>query len=131
LLVLLLVSFSVAGRAELPPQVYKERQQQAPESLIIKVRSVKTRETDDPRRKTIDVEVEAQIERVVRSKTGLRAGDAIHISYVHTEYTEPLAGPSEVPILKKGDVCPAYLSGGEKGKRYVPAAGGYSFREVK
>jgi hypothetical protein len=117
--------------AELPPYVYKERQQKAPESLVIKVRSVKTRETDETHRRRIDVDVEAQVEQVVRSNTGLRVGDAIHISYVHSQHKEPIAGPSEVPILDEGEKYPAYLSRDEKEKRYVPAAGGYSFREVE
>ena len=127
----LLVACGTVGRAELPPYVYKEQQQQAPESLVIKVRSVKTRKTDEPHRTRVDVEVRAQVKQVVRSKTGLRAGDTILISYVHSRHKEPIAGPSETPILKKGQTCPAYLSGGEKQKRYAPAAGGYSFEEVK
>jgi hypothetical protein len=131
LAVLLLANFSIVGRAELPPYVYKEWQQQAPESLVIKVRSVKTRETDEPRRKRIDVDVEARVEQVVRSKTGLRAGDVIRISYVHSRHKEPISGPSEVPILKEGGVYPAYLRGGQREKGYAPAAGGYSFQEVK
>jgi len=128
---LMLAASSTVGRAELPPYVYKERQQKAPESLVIKVRSVKTRETDEPRRVRVDVEVEARVERVVRSKTGLRVGDAIRISYVHSRHKEPIAGPSEVPILEEGEEYPAYLSRDGRAKRYVPAAGGYSFREVE
>ena len=131
LLVVLLASSGIVSLAELPPYVYKERQQQAPESLIIRVRSVKTRETDEPRRKKIDVSVVAQVERVKRSKAGLKPGAVIRISYVHSQHKEPLAGPSEVPILQQGQVYPAYLMKSRKGKEYVPAAGGYSFREVK
>jgi hypothetical protein len=102
LLVALLASFSTVSLAELPPFVYKERQQQAPESLIIKVGSMKMRETDEPRRKRIDVSVEAQVERVNRTKTGLKAGDVIRINYVQSQYKVPLVGPSEAPILKEG-----------------------------
>ena len=130
-LVVLLASSGVASLAELPPYVYKERQQRAPESLIIKVRSVKTRATNEPRRKKIDVSVEARVERVNRSKAGLRPGAVIRISYVHSQHKEPLAGPSEVPILKEGRVYPAYLMKSGRRKDYAPAAGGYSFREVE
>ena len=51
LLVVLLASSGVVSLAELPLYVYKVRQQQAPEALIIKVQSVKTRATDEPRLK--------------------------------------------------------------------------------
>jgi hypothetical protein len=131
LVVFLLNAFNVFGWAELPPYVYKERQQQAPESLLIKVSSVQTREIDETRGKRIDVSVEAQVEQVIHSQTGLHAGDVIHIHYVHNEYKEPLIGPSEVPILTEGEKCPAYLEMDKKEKGYVPAAGGYSFRELK
>jgi hypothetical protein len=131
LVVLLLTSFKLTSWAELPPYVYKQRQQQAPESLLIKVRSVQTRETDEPRGKKIDVSVEAQVEQVIRSQTGLHPGDVIRIHYAHNEYKEPLIGPSEVPMLKEGERCPAYLEMDKKEKTYLPAAGGYSFRELK
>ena len=108
LVVALLASFSTVSFAELPPFVYKERQQQAPESLIIKVRSVKMRETDEARRRRIDVSVEAQVEQVNRTKTGLKAGDAIRINYVQSQHKVPLVGPSEVPILKEGQVDPRH-----------------------
>ena len=42
---------------------------------------------------------------------------------------EPIAGPSEIPALKEGQVCPAYLS--KEGVIYAPAAGGYSFPTVR
>ena len=127
----LLASFGTVSLAELPPYVYKERQQQAPESLIIKVGSVKVRATDEPQRKRMDVSVEAKVKQVNRTKTGLKAGDVIRINYVQSQYKVPLVGPSEVPILKEGQVYPAYLMREEKGKEYAPAAGGYSFTEMK
>lgn len=132
LFALLLLAASITiGRAELPPYVYEEWQQKATESLVIKVRSVKTRETDAPDRKRIDVLVRAGVERVVRSGAGVRAGDVIRISYVHVVHKEPMAGPSQVPILRKGEKYPAYLLRDKRGKDYVPAAGGYSFQELE
>jgi hypothetical protein len=131
LLAALLASLSTVSFAELPPYVYKERQQQAPESLIIKVGAVKMRETDEPRGKKINVSVEAQVEQAKRTKTGLKVGDVIRINYVHIQYKVPLVGPSEVPILKEGQVYPAYLMKEEKGKTYSPSAGGPSFTEMK
>jgi hypothetical protein len=36
-----------------------------------------------------------------------------------------------VPILDEGQVYPAYLMKEEKGTKYAPVAGGYSFTEMK
>lgn len=114
--------------AELPPSAYRERQQNAPEFLMIKVRSVSKRETKEARWKQTDFTVEAEVEKVSRSASKLTPGSVIQIRYSQRHYSEPLAGPSEVPALKEGQVCPAYLSG--DGKIYAPAAGGYSFETV-
>ena len=115
-------------QAELPPSAYKERQERAPEFLVIKVRSVSTRETREPKWKQTDFTVEAEVQKVNRSATQLSPGAAIQIRYTQRHYSQPIAGPSEVPALKEGQVCPAYLSG--DGKVYAPAAGGYSFETV-
>ena len=72
-----------------------------------------------------------KLSRSTCTKTGLRAGDVIRINYVQSQHKVPLVGPSEVPILKEGQVYPAYLMKEEKGKEYAPAAGGYSFTEMK
>jgi hypothetical protein len=118
-----------SGRAELPPWAYKERQEKAPEALVIKVRSVSKRETSEERGKQIDFTVEAEVQKVERSATKLKPGTIIQIRYSQHQYREPIAGPSEVPALTEGQVCPAYLSG--YGKTYSPAAGGYSFETVQ
>ena len=130
-LLLLVSSLATAVKAELPPYVYKEWQQKAPESLVIKILSVKTEETDEPRLARVAVTLEARVERVSRSRSGLKPGEVIRIRYEHRRHKEPLAGPSEVPVLKKGRSYPAYLKRGEMKGEYTPAAGGYSFREVK
>lgn len=116
------------GPAELPPSAYQERQANAPEALVIKVRSVKTRETKEERWKQTDFTVEAEVQKVIRSASKLTAGAVIQIRYAQRHYSQPMAGPSEVPSLKEGQVCPAYLAG--DGKVYSPAAGGYSFETV-
>jgi hypothetical protein len=126
-----LICIIPAGFAELPPDAYKQKQQQAAESLIIKVLSVTTVESDEPNRKKIAVTVKAQVQKVERTKSGLKPGDDIGISYVHSRYKEPLAGPSEIPVLEQGDVCPAFLARDGEGKTYKPVAGGYSFKAVK
>ena len=114
--------------AELPPSAYKERQANASEALVIKVRSVSKRETNEERWKTAEFTVEAEVQKVNRSASKLTPGAVIQIRYAQRHYWQPMAGPSEVPALKEGQVCPAYLSG--DGKVYSPAAGGYSFETV-
>lgn len=118
-------------RAELPPYVYKERQAKAPEALVVKIRAVRIGETEEPRRQRVDVTIEARVEQVTRSQTDLKPGAVIRIVYAHYKYKEPIAGPSEVPILEEGQTYPAYLTKEESTKTYAPAAGGYSFRTVK
>ena len=115
-------------QAELPPSAYKERQNNAPEVLVIKVRSVNKRETKEAQWKQTDFTVEAEVQKVHRSATKLAPGAVIQIRYSQRHYSQPIAGPSEVPALEDGQVCPAYLSG--DGKPYSPAAGGYSFETV-
>lgn len=115
--------------AELPPSAYKERQDKAPEALVIKVRSVSKRETSAKERRVTEFTVKAEVERVERSATKLSAGTMIAIYYTQTHHSRPMAGPSEIPALKEGQVCPAYLS--REGFIYAPAAGGYSFQTVR
>jgi hypothetical protein len=114
--------------AELPPSAYRDRQQNAPEALVIKVRSVRTRETKEENWKQTDFTVEAEVQKVTRSASKLTPGSVIEIRYSQRRYSQPIAGPSDVPTLREGEVCPAYLSG--DGKTYSPAAGGYSFETV-
>lgn len=115
-------------QAELPPSAYKERQDKAPEFLVIKVRSVSKRETKEENWKQTDLTVQAEVQKVHRSATKLTPGAIIQIRYSQRNNSQPIAGPSEVPTLKEGQVCPAYLSG--DGEDYSPAAGGYSFQTV-
>ncbi|HEU4597139.1 MAG TPA: hypothetical protein VFS10_18555 [Pyrinomonadaceae bacterium] len=129
LLVLLLVTCGAASRAELPPNVYKDLQAKSPEALVIKVLSVETKETDEPRLVRVSVTVKARVERVNRTNSGLKPGAAIRIRYEHRRHRAPMAGPSEVPVLKRGEVYPAYLRKAEAGD-YSPAARGYSFQTV-
>jgi hypothetical protein len=117
-----------SSHGELPPSAYRERQQNAPEALVIKVRSVSKRETKEAQWNQTNFTVEAEVQKVERSATKLAPGAVIQIRYSQRHYSQPIAGPSEVPALKEGQVCPAYLSG--DGKTYSPEAGGYSFETV-
>jgi hypothetical protein len=115
--------------AELPPSVYKERQEKAPEALVIKVGSVTKRESAESKWRQTDFTVTAEVQKVERSATGLAPGRTITIRYSRRDYSPPIAGPSEVPSLTEGQISPAYLS--KDGTAYVPAAGGYSFETVR
>ena len=128
-----LCAFVVAATAlstygELPPSVYKDLQEKSPEVLTIKVEPVRIATTDEPRFKRLDITVEARVETVARSVSGLKPGDAIRISYVHLDHKQPLAGPSEPDVLQKGQSYPAFLVKAEKDEVYTMAARGYSFR---
>jgi hypothetical protein len=124
-----ILATSIGVQAELPPWVYKERQEKAPEALTIKVGSVSKRETTEGKWTQIEFTVKAEVQKVERSATKLAPGAAIEIRYSQRHYSQPIVGPSEVPALKEGQVCPAYLSA--DGKTYSPAAGGFSFETVR
>jgi hypothetical protein len=128
-LVLVFALTTNAARAELPPWVYKERQEKAPEALVIKVLTVSQRETAEGNWKEIEFTVKAEVRKVERSATKLAPGATIEIRYSQRHYSQPMVGPSEVPALKEWQVCPAYLSG--DGKTYSPAAGGHSFETMR
>jgi hypothetical protein len=113
--------------AELPPSVYQQWRQAAPESLAIKVLSVKQTVQNEPNEKRVGVAVQAQVLTVERSQSGIKPGAIITINYVHHEYDRTLAGPSQVPILRAGQECSAYLKKDENRASYSPAAGGHSF----
>ncbi|HSH38018.1 MAG TPA: hypothetical protein VK993_04460 [Chthoniobacterales bacterium] len=118
-------------RAELPPQAYRQRQATAPEVLVIKVRSVTSKETQRPDHKVVANTVEAVVEHVARTARDLKPGTIIQIFYTQRRYNQPIAGPSEVPTLKEGEVRPAYLAWVKETEVYSPAAGGYSFTKVE
>ncbi len=117
--------------AELPPTVYRDRQKASPEALVIKVRTVKTKETRRPDHTLIANTVEAVVENVARTATNLKSGTAITIEYTQRRHDQPIAGPSEVPSLKEGEVRPAYLAWSKEANAYAPAAGGFSFSQVQ
>ena len=118
---------TTAAVAELPPEVYRERQQASPEALVIKVKSVKASETRRPGHTLVANTVEAVVQNVARTATNLKPGATITILYTQRRHDEPVAGPSEVPSLKEGQVRPAFLSRSKHDEAYSPAAGGYSF----
>ena len=127
----LTIGVSASALAELPPYVYRDMQAKSPERLTIKVKSVKTEERDEPERKLISVTAEAEVTAVERTASQLKPGRAIRIRYTRSDYKQPIAGPSQVPILREGETYPAFLSKNKEGDAYAPAAGGYSFQVVE
>ena len=124
--------FTAAGiRAELPPQAYRQRQAAAPEVLVIRVKSVTTKETERPDHKLITNVVEARVEHVARTAKGLKPGAVITIIYTQRRSSQPIAGPSEVPSLDEAEIRPAYLAWDKDLDAYSPAAGGFSFKKVE
>jgi|SRR5581483_2204756 len=117
-----------SGRAELPPDVYDKLQREAPELLTIEVLAVKTEAKAFKDTVYVNVTAEARVRKVQRSKSQLQEGAVISIAYVHRQRKVPVDGPSEIPILAKGKVYPAYLE--KKRDGYEPAARGHSFEHV-
>ena len=125
-----MVCFTAPARAELPPEVYRQQQRAAPESLEIKVRSMTSSQKKETGVTVVENDVAADVQKVSRTATGLEPGATIKIRYAQRIPDQPMAGPSEVPTLKKEQVYPAYLKQENDGKSYAPAAGGYSFETV-
>ena len=121
----------VSASAELPPAVYRQRQAAAPEVLVIKVQSVITREMERADHKLISNTVEALVEHVARTARDVKRGSLIRIFYTQRRYNQPVAGPSDVPTLKEGEVRPAFLSWDKETEVFSPAAGGFSFTKVE
>jgi hypothetical protein len=105
-------------------------QAKSPERLTIKVKAVKTEERDEAERKLTAVTIEAEVTEVVRTASELKPGQTIRIRYTRADYKQPVAGPSQVPILREGATYPAFLSKNKEADTYAPAAGGYSFEVV-
>jgi len=133
---------AAAGRAVPPESLVAKWQQKADEALKIKVTSVKATRVKSTVGKdgaftlTDDVEVTAEVVGVTRSKSGVKKGDTIKISYsigrgpfrtVNGQLKDMRPpGDPEPPLLKKGQEKPAYLTRSKSGTFYL-AVGGDSF----
>jgi hypothetical protein len=121
--------------AEIEPKYYREWQDKAPEVVTIRIGAVRPAVTTNRHRDgdtlliQTRVEAEATVEAVERSASGLKPGDAIRIQYVTTRSEPPMAGPSPLPVLKRGETVPAFLLAVSKGL-YAPAAKGASFEPL-
>lgn len=109
--------------AELPPGSYDTCRRGAPEALIVKVSKV---ESDKVGGET-KVNAVCTVLRVERSGSGLATGKEITVSYTIPDTRGGFAGPRVPPMLKQGEVYPAFLQKPEEGAGYELAAYGESF----
>jgi hypothetical protein len=110
--------------AELPPGSYDTCRKEASEALIVKVSTVKKTNAPDGATKVTAV---CTVLRVERSGSGLATGKDITISYTIPDPRGGFAGPRIPPMLKQGEVYPAFLQRAEDGAGYDLAAYGESF----
>jgi len=126
LLISLLLTLNL--HAELPPSVYENYQKNAPEVLIISVKKVETFLSSFNEK---SVAAKAKVLRVIRSKSGLKKGDTITISYTtFTSRPRGWVGPSSLPVLEEEQKYKTFLKKMEN-NTYAPAARGKSFKYLK
>jgi hypothetical protein len=135
---LALAAMPFAARAELPPSVYRDWQQRADEALTVRVAAVTTERRGgihpDGATRTIVTKVEARavVESVRRSASSLKPGATIAIVYERVDLPPNMVGARPIPILKVGDLVPAYLNRSPTSTSYTVAAQGASFEsEIK
>ena len=122
------------ARAVLPPGAYSTMQRAAPELLQIEVTAVRQKkQSEDKDLKIMGVVVEAKVLAVERTATRLKAGARITIQYENKLPKQPgYMKENAVPVLSKGDKCPAYLQQcTNQSAAYEPAAGSYTFEKFK
>ena len=121
-------------KAELPVREYRRMQREAPEELRIRTVRVKEHPVAERGRegRTIEVTVEAKVQRILRSAARIHDGELITISYVVHRRARPLPGPGETPVLERDQEYPAFLEKipGER-RHFRPAAGAYSFQRIE
>jgi hypothetical protein len=121
------VSLAPPADAELPPDVYEEMKRRSPERISLTITSVKITKKPRPKGMQRLISAEARVTAVDTSGSGLRPGDKIRLQYINEKWAEPVVGPSEPEIVKKGRTYTAYLAHDRASASYKPAAGGHSF----
>ncbi|MEA2416766.1 MAG: hypothetical protein QOI58_3423 [Thermoanaerobaculia bacterium] len=133
----ILLILATAVLADLSPDVYKDLQRKAPEVLYIQVSSVHVhRRFAKPSSCSFfdfevirEVRVAARVLRVVRSGTGVRAGDVIEIDYASVSSCSGLNGPRSIQMLRNGDRVYVFLVRSGRTKSFEPAARGATFSD--
>jgi len=121
--------------ADMSPDVYKDLQRKAPEILEIRVLSVDVhRRFSKPSGCSFfdfevirNVKLEASVVRVVRSASGIHAGDIVEIEYSSINRCSDWNGPRSIPMLRKGDQTYAFLARRGRTTLFDPAARGATF----
>ena len=132
-LLLAICMATLAALGELAPEVYAALRREAPEVLYVEVIGV---DVDRDLHKPpgcgfweLEVErhvtVQAKVLRVVRSRTGVRAGRRLSVRYRSLRRCSGFSGPRSIPVLDEGTKTYAYLT--KVGRRFSPAARGASF----
>jgi hypothetical protein len=119
-----MLALTTSAIAELPPGSYDTCRKEAAEALVVKVTSVK--KANEPGEGT-SVTAVCTVLGVERSASGLKVGKEISIAYMIPDTTGGFAGPRIPPMLKPGEVYPAFLQKSEGGSGYDLAAYGESF----
>jgi hypothetical protein len=120
---------------DVAPEVYQAMQRAAPEVLYVEVTDVDIdRDLHKPsgcgffefevERRVV---VQAKVLRVVRSRTGVRPGTTIGVTYTSLRRCSGFNGARSIPVLKEGMKTYAYLTSAKRG--FEPAAQGASFSE--
>jgi hypothetical protein len=126
---------AMPSQAEIEPKYYRAWQDKAPEALTIRIGAVKPTVTSERHASGngmlihTRVDADAIVEKVERSASGLKPGDAVRIQYVTTRAEPPMVGPRPLPVLKRGETAPAFLLAVSQGL-YAPAAKGASFEPL-
>lgn len=127
--VIFLLSLCSSVHAELPPAYYDQLKENAPESIVIVVNQVgKTPKPDDYEQITAI----ATVSKVDRTRTKLKSGDRIVISYDRmTHHEMGWVGPSDIPELFEKHIYKSYLEPvSYSGQLFAPAAMGQSFYQI-
>ncbi|MCD4829145.1 MAG: hypothetical protein K8R90_06935 [Candidatus Cloacimonetes bacterium] len=114
--------------AELSPQFYRDRQQQAPDHYGIEVLSVQI-ESLGPEQTAVDATV--RVTTIYRCSSARALGDVLHIRYIHDHPKRVVMGPRPIPLLEAGETCPAWLQPDPDRQGHEPAARGYSFQAIR
>lgn len=112
--------------AELPPYVYIEEANEAPEAIRMRVLSV----SRSFRFTSTRIRVSAEVVAVRRSASGLKPGRKLQVVYSIPHNALDVVGPAAPPLLEKNTIVPAFLAvSAEKPGTYGLAASGESFEE--
>jgi|GEM_PF-5807355 len=124
------ISLIAPLRAELPPQFYADLQNKAGEILRIRVEQVESKPKGFLDRSSYTETVKATVTGVTRTRSGVKEGDSITITYQRPVPAKGWSGPTPPLQLKQGWKYTAYL-GRNEGGTFAISARGMSFRKME